>query len=118
MGSAQNVTWTTTATLPSGPLTNDTFVAYTFDARNRLHDVGGVTNGYDAMNNRIGQTYGTNLVVYVVNPNAKLPQVLMRIKNGVTNYYVYGAGLLYEVTETATVTNTLTYHYDYRGSRP
>jgi len=40
----------------------------------------------------------------------------MRIKNGVTNYYVYGAGLLYQVTETATSTNTLTYHYDYRGS--
>jgi hypothetical protein len=29
---------------------------------------------------------------------------------------IYGAGLLYQVTETATVTNTLTYHYDYRGS--
>lgn len=40
----------------------------------------------------------------------------MRINNGVTNYYVYGAGLLYQVTETATSTNTLTYHYDYRGS--
>lgn len=40
----------------------------------------------------------------------------MRIKNGVTNYYIYGAGLLYEVTETSTVTNTRTYHYDYRGS--
>src|SRR5439155_17201068 len=40
----------------------------------------------------------------------------MRVKNGVTNYYVYGLGLLYEVTETATTTNTLTYHYDYRGS--
>ena len=53
---------------------------------------------------------------YVINPNASLPQVLMRIKNGVTNYYVYGAGLLYQVTETATATNTLTYHFDYRGS--
>ncbi len=40
----------------------------------------------------------------------------MRIKNGVTNYYIYGAGLLYQITETATATNTLTYHYDYRGS--
>jgi len=42
--------------------------------------------------------------------------VLMRIKNGVTNYYIYGAGLLYQVTETATATNTLSYHYDCRGS--
>ena len=40
----------------------------------------------------------------------------MRIKNGVTNYYIYGVGLLYEVTETATATNTFTYHFDYRGS--
>jgi RHS repeat-associated protein len=81
-----------------------------------LLNAGGVTNAYDAMNDRVGITYGTNSVSYVVNPNAKLPQVLMRIKNGVTNYYVYGAGLLYQITETATSTNTLTYHYDYRGS--
>ncbi len=101
--------------LTSGPLTNDTFATYAYDARNRLLNVGGVTNVYDAANNRIRQTYGTNSVVYVVNPNATLPQVLMRIKNGVTNYYVYGPGLLYQVTETATATNTLTYHYDYRG---
>ena len=52
----------------------------------------------------------------MVNPNAKLPQVLERIKNGVTTYYIYGMGLLYQITETATSTNTLTYHYDYRGS--
>jgi RHS repeat-associated protein len=75
-----------------------------------------VVNVYDALNNRIGQTYGTNSIEYVVNPNSGLPQVLERIKNGVTNYYVYGPGLLYQVTETAAGTNTLTYHYDYRGS--
>ena len=102
--------------LTNAPLTNDTFAAYAYDARNRLSNAGGVTNAYDAMNNRIGQIYGTNATIFVVNPNAKLPQVLMRIKNGVTTYYVYGAGLLYQVTETATATNTLTYHYDYRGS--
>jgi RHS repeat-associated protein len=108
--------------LTSGPLPNGVFTNYTFDARNRLITVEGTsstsptTNAYDAMNNRIGQIYGTNSIAYVVNPNAKLPQVLMRIKNGVTNYYIYGAGLLYQVTETATATNTLTYHYDYRGS--
>jgi RHS repeat-associated protein len=102
--------------LTGAPLTNGTFVTYAYDARNRLINVGGVTNAYDAANNRIGQTYGTNTTAFVVNPNAKLPQVLMRIKNGVTNYYIYGVGLLYQVTETATVTNTLTYHYDFRGS--
>jgi len=108
--------------LTYAPLTNGVSATQTFDARNRLISVGGTsstsptTNAYDALNNRVGQTYGTNITIFVVNPNANLPQVLMRIKNGVTNYYVYGAGLLYQVTETASGTNTLTYHYDYRGS--
>jgi RHS repeat-associated protein len=111
-----NVTEDNDGNLTYGPLTNDDFVNFTFDARNRLLNVGGVTNIYDAMNNRIGQTYGTNSVIYVVNPNAKLSQVLMSINDGVTNYYVYGAGLLYQVTETPAGEKTLTHHYDYRGS--
>jgi RHS repeat-associated protein len=102
--------------LTNAPLMTNALVAYTYDARNRLQNAGGVTNGYDPAGNRVGIIYGTNSVSYVVNPNSKLSQVLMRAKNGVTNYYIYGAGLLYEVTETATATNTLTYHYDYRGS--
>ena len=98
------------------PLTNSTFVTQVFDARNRLASSGGVTNFYDAANNRIAQNYGTNTTTFVVNPNAKLPQVLLRVKFGVTNYYIYGAGLLYQITETVAKTNTLTYHFDYRGS--
>ena len=50
---------------------------------------------------------------FVINPNAALSQVLMRVKNGTTNYYVYGLGLLYEADDAG---NTKTYHYDYRGS--
>ncbi len=111
-----SVTLDSDGNLLSGPLTNDTFATYSYDPRNRLLNVGGVTNFYDAGDNRIGQAYGTNSIAYVVNPNAKLPQMLMRIKNGVTNYYVYGMGLLYQITETAAGTNTITYHYDYRGS--
>ena len=111
-----NVTADADGNLISGPLTNDTFAAYSYDARNRLMNVGGVTNFYDAINNRVGQTYGTNSIIYIVNPNSKLPQVLERIKNGVTTYYVYGPGLLYQITETPTYTNTVTYHYDSRGS--
>jgi len=102
--------------LPIGSSTIGYFTNYAYDTRNRLLSAGGVTNGYDALNNRIGQVSGTNTTVYVVNPNAALPQVLMRVKNGITNYYIYGAGLLYQITEAATGTNTLTYHYDYRGS--
>ena len=110
------VTNDTDGNLTYAPLTNGNGATLVYDARNRLLSVGGVTNVYDALNNRIRQTAGTNSTVYVVNPNAQLPQMLLRIKNGVTNYYVYGGGLLYQVTETATGTNTLTYHYDYRGS--
>ena len=58
----------------------------------------------------------SNSTEFVVNPNSNLPEVLMSIQNGVTTYYVYGPGLLYQVIETPTETNTLTYHYDYRGS--
>jgi RHS repeat-associated protein len=102
--------------LTSGPLTNGTFATYAYDARNRLLSAGGLSYGYDAMNNRIAVTNGAKVARFVINPNSKLPQALMRIRNGATNYYVYGVGLLYEVTETATSTNTLTYHFDYRGS--
>jgi RHS repeat-associated protein len=112
----QSVSIDADGNLTSGPLINTSFVTYTYDARNRLLNAGGITNAYDAMNNRIAQTSGTNATIFVVNPNTKLPQMLMRIKNGVTNYYIYGAGLLYEITEKATGTNTLTYHSDYRGS--
>ena len=116
MGSYQAVGTDPDGNVTSAPLTNDTFATYTYDARNRLLSAGGLNYGYDALNNRIAVTNGTNTARFVVNPNATLSQTLMRIQSGVTNYYVYGAGLLYQVTETATATNTLTYHFDYRGS--
>jgi len=102
--------------LTSAPLTNDTFATYTYDPRNRLLAVGGLTYAYDPAGNRVATTNGGTVTKFVINPNAALSQVLMRIQNGVTNYYVYGAGLLYEVTETTNSSTTLTYHYDYRGS--
>src|SRR5882724_3524813 len=103
--------------ITNAPLISSTnFVPYIYDARNRLITAGGTTNIYDPAGYRVGINYGTNTIRYVVNPNAKLPQVLTRIKNGVTNYYVYGVGLLYEVTETTTATNTRSYISDYRGS--
>ena len=117
LSTARSVTRDSDGNLTSAPLTNDTFVCLRLrcsqsvvKCRRRHQQL------RCRINNRIGQAYGTNSTTFVVNPNAKLPQVLMRIKNGVTNYYIYGAGLLYQITETATATNTLTYHYDYRGS--
>jgi len=111
-----NVSYDLDGNMTCGPLTNNTFVNCTFDARNRLTGVGGLSFGYDCLGNRTSITIGTNLTRFVVNPNATLSQVLMRIQGAVTNYYIYGAGLLYEITETATNTATATYHYDYRGS--
>ncbi|MDE3100210.1 MAG: RHS repeat protein, partial [Verrucomicrobiota bacterium] len=60
MGSLQNVGVDSDGNLTGGPLTNDTFMAYTYDARNRLWNVGGVTNTYDPAGNRIGITSGTD----------------------------------------------------------
>jgi len=99
-----------------GPLTNGAFSSLTYDARNRLLSAGGLSYTYDPPGNRTVVTNGAAVTKFVINPNAKLSQVLMRIKGGVTNYYIHGAGLLYEITETASITNTLMYHYDYRGS--
>ena len=105
-----------------GPLTNNAFVSYTYDTRNRLVQVGpGGPSGlvgytYDSSGNRIALTNNGQVTRFVVNPNAKLSQVLIRIRGGITNYYVYGLGLVYEVTETATNSYQRYYHYDYRGS--
>jgi len=95
-------------------LTNGSLASFAYDVRNRLTGVGGLTYGYDPAGNRVGITNGGNVTAFVVNPNAALPQLLMRVQNGVTNYYVYGLGLIYEVTQTST-TNILVHHYDYRG---
>jgi RHS repeat-associated protein len=112
----QNITNDLDGNMTWGPLANNTLVAYSYDARNGLLNADGASYDYDALGNRTSVTNGTNVVRFVVNPNARLSQVLMRVKGGTTNYYIYGLGLLYEITETASSTNTLTYHYDLRGS--
>ena len=116
MGSAGTVGYDVDGNLTSGPLTNDTFVSYGYNARNQLTGAGGFAYAYDPVGNRVAITNGTNVTRFVINPNAVLSQVLMRVRAGVTNYYIYGPGLLHEITETATTTSTLTYHFDLRGS--
>lgn len=73
--------------------------------------------GYNPAGNCIALTNLSNGQVtrFAVNANARLSQVLIRIRPGVTRYYIHGSGLLYEVTETVTSTNALFYHYDPRG---
>lgn len=109
-----NVTIDGQGNMTYGPGTNNTFLTYTYDARNRLTSSGGVSYGYDPANNRTALTNGPTNETFVVDP--KTSQVLMRIKAGVTNYYIYGAGLQYEIDMSASGTNTLYYHYDSRGS--
>ena len=80
--------------MTTGPLTNNTLVIYGYNARNQLTSAGGLGYAYDPAGNRLAVTNGANVTRYVINPNAKLPQTLMRIRSGVTNYYIYGQGLL------------------------
>jgi len=106
--------------MTSGPLNSSTAVAHTYDARNRLTAVGAsgaapaLAYIYDSEGNRRTSLQGGQITTFAINPAAALSQVLVRTRpGGIKTYYVYGAGLLYEVNDAG---NTLTYHYDYRGS--
>ena len=79
-----------------GPGTNDAFMRYTFDVRNRLI---GTSNAiqqigycYDPSGNRIALTNNGQVTRFVINPNARLSQVLMRIRPGVTDDRLRGNG--------------------------
>ncbi len=109
-----SVTVDNAGNLTYGPGTNNTFGTYTYDPRNELTSAGGLSYGYDPAGNRTSLTNGANAATYVIDPGSS--QVLMRINGGVTNYYIYGAGLAYEIDETATTTTVLNYHPDIRGS--
>ncbi len=110
---AGNVSHDLDGNMTYGPGTNNTFGSYSYDARNRLLSAGGLNYGYDPAGNRVSVTNGASVSRFTINPNAALSQVLMRVKGGATNYYVYGLGLLYEADDSG---NSKTYHYDYRGS--
>jgi len=109
-----SVTVDSAGNLTYGPGTNNTFETYGYDSRNRVTGVAGVGYTYDPANNRVFSTNGANVSQYVIDPQTS--QVLVRITGGVTNYYVYGGGLLYEIDETATTATTAYYHFDCRGS--
>ena len=112
----QSVSYDLDGNMTNGPLNTSTLTAYAYDGRNRLLNAGGLSYGYDPAGNRTAITNGSTVTKLVINSNAKLPQVLMRVIGTTTNYYVYGAGLLYQVTETATSSTMSTYHFDLRGS--
>jgi RHS repeat-associated protein len=86
--------------------------SYTYDARNRVAAAGGLSYTYDAENHRIGLTDATGTTHFAINPNASLDQVLVRTApDGTKTYYVYGAGLLLEETNSV----VRYYHTDRRG---
>jgi RHS repeat-associated protein len=109
-----SVTMDNNGNMTYGPGTNSTFENYTFDARNRLTSAGGLSYGYDSAGGRTVMTNGATVTSYVIDP--KTSQVLMRIRPNLTNYYIYGPGLLYEIDTTATTTNLVYYHFDAHGS--
>ena len=108
------VTFDADGNMTNGPVVNGSgMAAFTYDSRNRLTGFGGVSYGYDAENRRISVTEAAGTTRFVVNPNARLSQVLSRTApGGAVTRAVYGLGLLYEETG-----STLRIpHYDYRGS--
>jgi RHS repeat-associated protein len=100
--------------LTYGPLTNGTFGAYAYDPRNELVSVGGLGYGYDPAGNRTSITNGS--AVSTLTMDSQTARTLIRVKNGITYYYIYGLGLIYEIDETSTTTNLVFYHFDRRGS--
>lgn len=97
--------------MTSGPLPSGAFGTYGYDARNRLVSAGGSSYHYNPDGHRVGIT-GGGAATFVIDPNAALSRTLIRTKGGVTTYYVYGHGLLYEATGGA----TKHYHGDQVGS--
>jgi len=108
-----SVTMDVDGNMTYGPGTNNIFGTYSYDARNRLLNGGGLSYTYDPLGNRTWMTNGATTTQFIVNPNGPLAQTLIRVEGGVTNYYVYGLGLIYHVDAAG---NTSTYHYDARGS--
>ncbi len=94
-----------------GPVSERTASGYTYDTRNRLLSCNGVLYTYDAEDNRSSLTFADEGVAvgyaYVYNRTSSSSEVLIRNKSVVrpgeetqvgSTYYIYGAGLEYEVT--------------------
>jgi RHS repeat-associated protein len=84
-----------------------------YDNRNRLVKANNVSYIYNAQNYRVAKIVDGKRTSYIINPNAKLSQLLVKTDpNGTKTYYVYGLGLISQTTNN----KTLYYHYDLRGS--
>jgi len=106
------VTCDADANMIQGPLGASSTSTFTYDSRNRLTNAGGLTYDYDPTGARIGVISSAGLTKWSIDPNASL--ALVREKpDGTKTWYVYGIGLLYEVSDSEATT---TYHCDSRGS--
>ncbi len=90
----------------------DHFLNATYDDEHRLASLGSSTFTYDLEDRLVASTAQGESWTYVVNPHAGFSQVLERIAaDGTSTRYVYGLGLLYDVTGS----EVQVYHYDARG---
>ena len=109
----QNVTVDADGNMTSGPLLSATPVSYSYNSRNQLLSVGGVSYTYDAEGTRVSRTQDGQTTHFAVDTNAPLSRVLIRQTLTEATHYVYGIGLLYEVSALET---TKVYHYNFIGS--
>jgi RHS repeat-associated protein len=92
---------------------------YTYDVENRLTGMqgpgGNFTYAYDGMGNRLARSKDGTTTRYVLDIAGSMTQVLCETDaaNNVTNYYVYGLGLISRISATGT---QHCYHGDHIGS--
>lgn len=93
--------------------------SFTFDFANRMTQsiIDSVTTQYlyDGFGNRISRTKGGVQTKYLLDLNADMSQVLAEINSSgnITNYYVYGLGLISKITAAG---DRYVYHYDNIGN--
>jgi RHS repeat-associated protein len=88
--------------------------SFAYDSRNRLTSAGTTSYDYDAENKRISVTENGSKTSYVINPQSRLSQVLIKTDaQGNQTFYVYGLGLIGQEDASGMY---LTYHFDRRGS--
>ena len=110
----QAVSYDADGNMVFGPLAG-AMTTYSFDARDRLTQVGATSYSYDAEDRRVAVDANSTVTRQVVDPNARLSRLLMETDASGTPiaWYVYGLGL---VGRQGADNSYRTYHYDLRGS--
>jgi RHS repeat-associated protein len=108
----QAISYDADGNMTYGPLSGQ-MNTYTFDARNRLTQVGDTTYTYDSEGNRTGTVENDTQITYVINPESPLNEALTKTDSSGKTDYVYGLGLIGQQDSTG---DYLTYHFDFRGN--